>query len=127
MFLPLLRWFLGSLSAASGMFEEETPLLNALALVCDCLRLGDAVLLELPDVRSAISAFVRDFVGQLPGEARPKTHYLQHVPDMLASHQSFLACFSAERRHRLIKRTAATCFRWFESTLTRNLITQCSS
>ena len=48
--------------------------------------------------------------------ARPKLHHLQHVLDMVESLGKVVACFTCERKHRAVKRSAVNVYRHFEHT-----------
>ena len=51
-----------------------------------------------------------------PESAKPKLHQLLHVPQGIAYLGKVIACFTCERKHREVKRTAVNVYRHFEHT-----------
>jgi hypothetical protein len=65
---------------------------------------------------------MESFVQLYGHDVKPKFHYQIHLVTALRKIGRTLSCFSPERRHMVAKRSAATTFNHFESSITVGLI-----
>ena len=80
------------------------------------LRVDAGIVDRVPILRTIIVEHHRLWGVLYPTIARPKLHHLQHVIDMVATLGKLVACFTCERKHRSVKRSAINVYRHFEHT-----------
>ena len=80
------------------------------------LRVDAGIVNRLPLLRSIIAEHHRLWAALYPMSAKPKLHHLQHVLDMVETIGKVVACFTCERKHRSVKRSAVNVYRHFEHT-----------
>ena len=80
------------------------------------LRVDDGIAERLPVLRLLIEDHHKLWAALYPTCAKPKLHQLHHVPDGIAFLGKVIACFTCERKHRSVKRSAVNVYRHFEHT-----------
>ena len=71
---------------------------------------------RLATLRKIISDHHQLWAVLYPESDKPKLHHLLHVPDGIAYLGKVIACFTCERKHRELKRSAINVYRHFEHT-----------
>lgn len=105
---PVLLKFLVDVVGPTGVCPAEVKSGVALCSVVMTLHgINRGVFLEPARLSSEIRAHVRAYREAYGTDGWiPKHHFSQHLPEMLARHQTLIACFTHERKHKVIKRYA---------------------
>ena len=73
-------------------------------------------------LRQVIQEHHRLWADLYPESSKPKLHHLLHIPDAIDYLGKVIACFTCERKHREVKRTAVNVFRHFEHTTITDML-----
>ena len=73
-------------------------------------------------LRQVIEDHHRLWAQLYPESSKPKLHQLLHVPDAIDYLGKAIACFTCERKHTEVKRTAVNVFRHFEHTTIADML-----
>ena len=65
----------------------------------------------LPLLEEALAQHHVTYLALYGDCAKPKLHYMRHVPQCIRRHGKTLSCFSSERRHKKSKQKAAFCYK----------------
>ena len=85
---------------------------------------GDSAVEQINELEHAITLHHEVFLRLYPGCAKPKLHYLWHVPQCIRRWGANLSCFSAERKHRRVKDIASHTFRHLEQHVLGKLLAE---
>ncbi|CAE7263312.1 unnamed protein product [Symbiodinium sp. CCMP2592] len=92
--------------ASTGILPQHQRCLEVLARILEILRLGDRAKLHLSELTLCIAEHAEICREIYPYAAKPKFHYLFHVPDCIRRFGN-LNCFATERKHKKVKALAA--------------------
>jgi len=104
--IEILALFLATVVEPIGELLDVLRCFNALRIITEILKKGDAAVLHVAKLEATISEHHYLFLRLYPDCAKPKLHDLQHIPQCLARFQRNLNCFTTERKHREAKRIA---------------------
>eukprot|EP00438_Fugacium_kawagutii_P015033 Skav225166 [mRNA] locus=scaffold1095:86807:87571:+ [translate_table: standard] len=86
---------------------EHRLCFQQLVNIIDILSKQDGSLALLPQLRLAVSTHNDLFCKLYPQCAKPKFHWLFHLPENLAQFKVNMNCFCPERKHRAVKAVAS--------------------
>lgn len=92
--------------ASTGILPQHQRCLELLARILEIVQLGDRANLHLSELTVAIAEHAELCRAIYPYAAKPKFHYLFHVPDCIRRFGN-LNCFGTERKHKKLKSLAA--------------------
>ena len=98
---------------------EETKCLLLMGRILYMLQSGRAVLSRLPLLQQLILEHHALFVRLYPDGAKPKVHFLLHIPLLFDRFKANLSCFVTERKHKQSKRYGAFCVNMMCDTMLR--------
>eukprot|EP00438_Fugacium_kawagutii_P026421 Skav225686 [mRNA] locus=scaffold243:53674:55491:- [translate_table: standard] len=104
--IPVLVLFNQLVLEPTGLLPEHRQCLQLMATILDILRRAQTLLQLLPQLRGAIDKHNVLFGRLYPECAKPKYHWLYHIPDGIERFKVSLSCFSPERKHRAVKTVA---------------------
>ena len=102
-----------------NLLQDEVRCFELLGRILYILRAGPRAVGKAQLLHRLILQHQDLFVKLYPTEAKPKVHYLLHIPGCLSRFQVNLSCFVTERKHKIGKHIAAYCFRNFQITILR--------
>ena len=108
----------------TGALPEEAKCFLLLGRIVFLLRTGDSVRSKLPLLQQLILEHHELFTKLYPAEAKPKVHFLLHVPEQIAKFQKNLSCFVTERKHKQSKGLGAFCYNMMCDTMLRRGLAQ---
>ena len=118
----VLACFIVKVLKPGNLLPEHCQCFKLIRDVIDILRLGDEAVQHVEPLRRIIAAHHSAFMRLYPECAKPKLHYLFHIPDCLANTGVNVACFAPERKHREVKRIANHTFAWIGSHVLRRML-----
>ena len=102
-----------------NLLAEEVQCFELLGRIIYILRMGPRAVRKAELLQRLIVRHHRLFVRLYPLEAKPKVHYLLHIPGCLHRFKVNLSCFVTERRHKVGKAVAAYSFKNYQLTVLR--------
>ena len=102
-----------------NLLIEEVRCFQLLGRILYILRMGPTAVRKVQLLHRLIVEHQELYLRLYKDEAKPKIHYLLHIPGCIARFCVNLSCFVTERRHKLGKQIAMYSFRGFENTLLR--------
>lgn len=126
-YAPIILEFANSV--AQSLDDAFRVQVTSFRLLCElldlCSRSGPSKAMQHMDRIEMIigdhnKAFVQAY-NEL-GLVRPKFHQLFHVPGLARKVGKLLSCFVTERKHRSLKQTSASLFRFYEKALTSDVL-----
>lgn len=122
--VPILVQFCKRVILPAGKLQRHVQCYMLLAEILKMLLSGDKVLQHLGTMQRLIADHHVLFVELYPRHVRPKLHYLLHLPTCFQEMNANVSCFVCERRHRIVKRLAASAFRHYETVLISSVLTR---
>jgi len=122
--VPLLVEFCKRVLQPAGFLPRHVACFLLLSRILALLCSGDKVLEQLEQLQDLIGQHHDLYVQLYPAHVRPKLHYLMHLPGCFREMQCNISCFVCERRHRVVKQLAASCFRHYEHVLTSGVLSR---
>ncbi len=113
--VAVLGLFCDSVLKPTDSLPEHTACLDYLRVILDILACGASD--RVGELRRAIRQHHEMFVKLYPGCAKPKLHYLAHIPSCIERLGCVLSCFAPERKHHAVKVVATHAFRKWNSTI----------
>lgn len=104
--IPVLVLFNQLVLEPTGLLPEHRECLQLMATILDLLKRGQTLLQLLPELTQAIDKHNVLFGRLYPECAKPKYHWLYHIPEGIKRFKVSLSCFSPERKHRAVKTVA---------------------
>ena len=92
--------------ASTGILPQHQHCLEKMVRILEILRLGEKAKLHLSELTVCIAEHAELCREIYPYAAKPKFHYLFHVPDCIRRFGN-LNCFATERKHKKVKSLAA--------------------
>ena len=92
--------------ASTGILPQHQRCLEKMVRILEILRLGEKAKLHLSELTVCIAEHAELCREIYPYAAKPKFHYLFHVPDCIRRFGN-LNCFATERKHKKVKSLAA--------------------
>ena len=89
-----------------GSFRSTNAVWEKMVRILEILRLGEKAKLHLSELTVCIAEHAELCREIYPYAAKPKFHYLFHVPDCIRRFGN-LNCFATERKHKKVKSLAA--------------------
>ena len=108
----------------NNLLQDEVKCFELLGRILYILRMGPQAARKALLLQRLILEHHQLFVRLYPAEAKPKVHYLLHIPGCLHRFGVNLSCFVTERRHKLGKGIAAYSFKNFQLTILRRSLRQ---
>ena len=118
--LPVLLAFMRNVVAPSGALPQHCKCFELLCRIVGILQQGDVACRKAPVLADLVHAHAALYAELYKDLVRPKCHYLLHLASQLQHLQVNVSCFVTERKHREVKRLAATTFSHFEASLCAN-------
>ena len=118
--LPVLLAFMRNVVAPSGALPQHCKCFELLCRIVGILQQGDVACRKAPVLADLVHAHAALYAELYKDLVRPKCHYLLHLASQLQHLQVNVRCFVTERKHREVKRLAATTFSHFEASLCAN-------
>lgn len=106
----------------TGHLLQEVECLELLGRILFLLRLGDKVLTRLSLLAQLVQQHHDLFVSLYEEEAKPKLHFMLHIPRLFAWFKKNLSCFVTERKHRQSKKWGAFCYNLMCDTMLRKTL-----
>jgi hypothetical protein len=106
------------------LLPEELRCFQLLGRILYILRSGPKAVRKAQLLQRLVNEHHALFVKLYPLEAKPKVHYLLHIPGCIARFSVNLSCFVTERRHKIGKGIAARSFKEFQDTILRQSLLQ---
>ena len=104
---PIVARFIVNTLVKENVCERETRSFLALCDVLDNLLSVSRCRATPADLRRVITVHTDAFIAAYGGDAlTPKHHYALHLPLQFEAHGTLIACFTHERKHRMVKRFA---------------------
>ena len=120
--LEVLVVFAALVLCPSSRLQEHLACLLLAVEIVDVL-VSERAHLRSELLRRLISAHWVKYRALYPAQlAKPKLHYLWHIPDCIERHQVCLNCFAGERKHKMFKTLAKHTFGHFEEHLTNRSV-----
>ena len=102
-----------------NLMPEECRCLQLLGRILYILRSGPQAVRKIHLLQRLITSHHDLYMRLYPLAAKPKVHYLLHIPGCIYRFGVNLSCFVTERRHKFGKGIAARSFREFQDTILR--------
>ena len=97
--------------APKGLLREHVACLTLLRIINAIMMMGDRALSYTDTMREASEKYHKLFLNLYTMCARPKLHYMRHVPDCWARFRAALNCWACERKHKASKGLGAFCYK----------------
>ena len=94
-----------------GLLPEFTACFDMLRNIVDILQKGEGAFLKMEVLKKAMRDHHIMYLELYPLCAKPKLHYLRHIPECLERHGVSLSCFASERKHKQSKMIATFCYK----------------
>jgi hypothetical protein len=108
----------------NNLLQVEVRCFELLGRIVYILRMGPQAVKKALLLQRLIVEHQKLFLRLYPLEAKPKLHYLLHIPGCLHRFGVNLSCFATERRHKIGKGIAAFSFKNFQLTILRRSLRQ---
>jgi len=102
-----LSFFIKLALEPANSVREQCACFKYMCVVLNILKIGDAAVEHLDNLERAISLQHDLFLKYYESMAKPKKHYLWHIPECIRRWQANLTCFSPDRKHKAITKIAA--------------------
>ena len=102
-----------------NLLQDEARCFELLGRIVYILRMGPRAVWKVQLLQRLVLEHHKLFVRLYPSAAKPKVHYLLHIPGCLHRFGVNLSCFVTERRHKVGKKIASFSFRNFQHTILR--------
>ena len=110
----VLTLFIEMVLTPANLLVEHNACFSYMCVILNILCSGDAAVANVAQLERAIALHHEAFIQLYGDSAKPKLHYLWHVPQCIRRWLANLSCFSAERKHRQVKKIANHTYRHFE-------------
>lgn len=114
--------------ADTGANQELSDHSRCLRLLFDISYLlmvpDDTVVQHVGLLQALLTQLHGECMARYTGARKPKVHYMMHIPGMIRKFNCHMNAFSAERRHKISKSVAASCFKNMAGSLTRTVARQ---
>ncbi len=110
-----LACFVDVVLVPAGKLRDHVACFQHMCHILEILQTGDLAVPRAAELACCVRAYQTLFLQLYEECAKPKLHYLWHIPESLAHFQRNLNCFNPERMHKSVKATANHCFRYLES------------
>ena len=104
--IPILAMFGMMVLQPAGFLAENTRCMQLMARILAILESGDEAARHLSELTTLIQQHARAFVPLYDDLAKPKFHWLFHVPRCLQRFGN-CSCFAPERKHKVVKTSAS--------------------
>lgn len=104
--LPVVALFLELVIEPLGILREHRLCFQQLVNIVGLLKKLDKTVPLVNDLKLAISTHNELFCKLYPNCAKPKFHWLFHIPENIEHFKANMSCFCPERKHRAVKAVA---------------------
>ena len=113
MVYPILKHFVLTVIAKTGHLRAEVNSFSCLCSVLDMLQNLKKGIGSPTELAKVIKQHMASFLAvYTPEDAKPKHHFLVHIPAQVARDGLLLDCFVLERKHQMLK----ACCNWIDNT-----------
>ena len=120
----VLTLFIAMVLTPAGLLPEHCRCFSYICVILNILSCGEGAVGLVHELERAIASHHDVYLRLYPNCAKPKLHYLWHVPQCIRRWEANLSCFSAERKHRRVKDIAKHTYRHFEQHVLGKLLAE---
>ena len=115
--VPMMIFFAEMVLMPLGVLPEHTLCLRYLNDILHILRHGDGAVAFVNTLGNLVRQHHELYMALYPACAKPKSHYLMHLPEQIQKFGANLSCFAGERMHRTSKKVGWSAFKNSASTI----------